>query len=358
MKLAIKTGTALTLGAALSALLAAGPSFAAPFVYIPNGSGGQIEVVDVATGTVIDRFGGLEAVHGLAGTPDGKYLIAGSYSERAAGGAMPPKPKSVSQKDHEIHHAKKPAGQQMADQVSTVSVLDRKTGEILRAIDVPGAVHHVSVSADGRFAGVTHPATDSVSVIDLNSYQVVATIKTGSLPNYMQFSPDGAMLYVSNAGDNNIAVIGTRHWKVMKTIATGEAPEHMVLSPDGKTLYVNNNDEGSVGVIDLAEGRMTRRFGIGERLHGIDLADGGSALLVAERDGDSVARVNLLTGQVVKRAMGPEPYHMTAIPGTGLAFVSSSDAPVMRIIGQGDLAERARISLGDIGHQMVVAGRR
>lgn len=358
MKTAMKTTSRLALGAAIAALIAAGPALSAPFVYIPNGSGGQIEVIDAATGTVVDRFGGLEAVHGLAGTPDGKYLIAGSYSERDAGEGAPAKPKSVSAEDHNAHHAKKPAGQQMTGQVSTVSVLDRKTGEVLRAIDVPGAVHHVSVSADGRFAGMTHPNTDSVSVIDLNSFELVATVKTGSLPNYMLFSPDGGSLYVSNAGDNTIAVIGTKHWKVMKTIATGEAPEHMVMSRDGKMLYVNNNDEGSVGMIDLAKGQMTGRVTIGERLHGIDLSEDGKALLVAERDGDNVARVDLMTGMMRKRAMGPEPYHLTTIPDTGLAFVSSSDDPVMRIIDQRSMMEKARVELGDIGHQMVVMGMR
>ncbi len=329
----------------------------APFVYIPVGNGGQIQVVDVATGKIVDTYTGLEAVHGLAGTPDGKFLIAGSYSERERGADAPPKPEGMSEADHEVHHAPKADGAaEMNDNiVSTLTVLRQDTGEIVRAIDVPGAVHHVTVSPDGRFAAVTQPAYDAVSVVDLGTYEVVATINTGAMPNYMIFGKDSDVLYVSNAADNNIAVIGTLHWMVQNTIATGETPEHMVLSKDGQTLFVNNNDDGTVGAIDLATGEMTNTYPIGERLHGVDINEDGSALLVAERDGDMVARVDLATGAVTKQEMGPAPYHLTTVPGTGLAFVSSSDEYVMKIISQDDLSLISKIEIGEIGHQMVVS---
>ncbi len=342
----------LTLASALAALLATS-ALAAPMVYIPVGSAGKIEVVDAATGTIITEYTGLEAVHGLAGTPDGQFLIAGSYAEREPGMAAP-KPEGVSAEDHAAHHMASdpnaPAGPAM---VSTVSILRADTGELVRTVDVPGAVHHVTTSPDGRFAAVTQPGDDAVSVIDLQTYEVT-TVQTGSLPNYMVFSPDSSTLYVSNAGDDNIAVIGTRHWMVQNRLATGAAPEHMVISPDGAMLYVNNNDDGSVSAIALATGALVDTYRIGERLHGLDLVEDGSALLVAERDGDNVARVDLGTGAVSKQAMGPSPYHMTTISGTGLAYVSSSDEAVMNIIRQDDLSKVGQIAIGDVGHQMVV----
>jgi DNA-binding beta-propeller fold protein YncE len=346
--------------AILAALLSSTSALAAPFVYIPVGGAGQIEVVDVASGKIVDTYKGLEAVHGLAGTPDGKFLIAGSYTERDRGMAAPAKPKGMSAEDHAAHHAPKADGAAKAntDQISTVSVLRQDTGEIVRAIDVPGAVHHVTVSPDGRFAAVTQPGNDTITAIDLNSYKIIATVNTGALPNYMAFSPDSGLLYVSNAGDNNIAVISTIHWMVKTTLAAGESPEHMVLSKDGKTLFVNNNDDGTVSEIDLASGKTANVFPIGERLHGLDITDDGKALLVAERDGDSVARVDLASGTISKQDMAPAPYHMTSVPGTGLAFVSSSAEPVMRVINQSDLSLVRKIDIPAVGHQMVVSQSR
>ena len=343
----------LTLASALAALLATS-ALAAPMVYIPVGSAGKIEVVDGATGTIVTEYTGLEAVHGLAGTPDGRFLIAGSYAERAPGEQAADKPEGVSAEDHAAHHAaSEPSEAEGPVAISTVSILRADTGELVRAVDVPGAVHHVSTSPDGRFAAVTQPGDDAVSVIDLQSYEVT-TIKTGSLPNYMVFSPDSSLLYVSNAGDDNIAVIGTTHWMVQSRLATGATPEHMVLSPDGAMLYVNNNDDGTVSAIALATGAMVDTYPIGERLHGLDLVEDSSALLVAERDGDNVARIDLAAGTVSKLAMGPSPYHLTTITGTGLAYVSSSDDAVMKIIRQDDLSMVGEIAIGDVGHQMVV----
>ncbi len=343
----------LTLAGALATFLATS-ALAQPMVYIPVGNAGKIQVVDAATGEITNEFTGLEAVHGLAATPDGQFLIAGSFSEREPGAEAVPKPEAMSAEDHAVHHAasEENAGDGPA-MVSPVSILRADSGELVRTVDVPGAVHHATVSPDGRFAALTQPAYGAVSVIDLQTYEV-NTIKTGSLPNYMAFGPDSATLYVSNAGDNNIAVISTQHWMVQKTITTGAAPEHMVLSPDGAMLYVNNNDDGTVSAIALATGAVVDTYPIGERLHGLDLSEDGSALLVAERDGDNVAMVDLASGEVSKQAMGPSPYHLTTIPGTGLAYVSSSDEAVMKIIRQDDLSLVSQFEIDDVGHQMTV----
>ncbi len=342
----------LSLATALATMLATS-ALAAPTVYIPVGSAGKIEVVDAASGRILAEYTGLEAVHGLAGTPDGQYLIAGSYAERTPG-TPPARPDGVSAEDHAAHHmAATPAEAAGPAMVSTVSILRADTGELVRTVDVPGAVHHVATSPDGRFAALTQPGDDAVSVIDLQSY-AVTTIKTGALPNYMVFSPDSSALYVSNAGDDTIAVIGTTHWMVQNRLPTGTSPEHMVISPDGGMLYVNNNDDGTVSALSLADGSISATYPIGERLHGLDLTEDGRALLVAERDGDNVARIDLASGAVAKEAMGPSPYHLTTIPGTGLAYVSSSDEAVMKIINQADLSQTGQIAIGDIGHQMVV----
>jgi len=299
-------------------------------------------------------------VHGLAATPDGKFLVAGSFAEREPGTKAPEKPADVSAEDHAVHHPENGATAATPDDnmISTVTILRQDTGEIVRAIDVPGAVHHVTVSPDGRFAVVTQPGNDAITAIDLQSYAVVATVNTGSLPNYMIFGSDSGTLYVSNAGDNNIAVINTATWVVDGTIPVGDSPEHMVLSANGKTLFVNNNGDGSVGAVDLASGQMSTSYDIGQRLHGLDISDDGTALLVAERDGDRLVRVDLSTGQVTARDMPPEPYHVTSVPGTGLAFVSSSDEAVMRVVNQNDLSLVSKFNITDIGHQMVVVQNR
>lgn len=328
---------------------------AEPLAYIPIGEEGRIEVIDTATDRVIKTIDGLKAVHGLAGTPDGVLLIAGSYDERDSG-AAPAKPEGMTQSDHEKHHqAAKTPSVNTTSTLSTVTVLDRKTGQVVSAIDVPGAVHHVAVSPDGRTAVVTHPGEDTITAIDLSSFKVITTIVTGALPNYAVFSQDGAWIFVSNSGDNTISFIKAADWKIDASLSVGASPEHLVVAPDGNTLYVNAVDDGNVSEIDIASQRIIRTFSIGQSLHGVDLADDGSALIVAIVGADAVARIDLLTGRVSKVAQPPSPYHLMSVAGTDKVYVSSSEQPRIRVLNQRDLSLISEIEIGGVGHQMVVA---
>lgn len=235
--------------------LAAAPAVHAeqgPLVYIPTGEDAEVLIIDAGTHQTVGRVSGLPAAHGLAVTPDGSRLIVGSYDERPCCEALPEKPAEVSAADHAAHHAPKPADESQSA-LSTVSIVDTAARSIVRRIDVPGAVHHVAVSPDGKVAVVTHPNANAVSVIDLEAMTVAKTLPTGTMPNYAVFSPDGQALYVSNSGDGNVVVIDTARWAVSARLEVGRSPEHLALSPDGARLYVSNVGDGTVSVIDTAE---------------------------------------------------------------------------------------------------------
>lgn len=334
-------------------LMIAGPVLAAERVYIPLGSENKIVTIDPATDTVIGAIQGVSAVHGLAATPNGRFLIAGSYDERPVG-AAPAKPAGVSEEDHAAHHraSTKPAAQSNSV-VSTVSIIGLPSGDIVRRIDVPGAVHHVAVSPDGRFAVVTHPNGDSISAINLGSYSVVATVKTGSVPNYATFSKDSNRLYVSNAGDDTVAVIDTQGWKVNGRLPVGKSPEHLVLTPDGATLFVNNVDDGTVSAVSLRSGNMTKTFSVGAGLHGIDLSDDGGTLFVASVDDRKVVAMDAHGGILRSLRTDALPYHVAAVRKLGKVYVSSVDEPKIWILKQSDLSMTGEIQTGGKGHQMV-----
>jgi len=290
----------------------------------------------------------------LAATPDGRYLVAGSYDDRAPGSAIA-KPKDMSEDEHAAHH-KAPANKKGSDEatVSTVSVIKSSDKSIVRAIEVPGAVHHVSISPDGRYAVVTRPNEDAISVIDLESYQVVANPNTGSLPNYTAFSPDSTRLYVSNAADNTIAMIEVGHWASRTLIAVGKSPEHVVLSGDGKTLYANNVEDGTVSVVDTNSLVTTKVIPIGSTVHGIDISDDGTRLFVASLGDDKMVQIDLATGAKKDLELNPEPYHLAAISGSGKLYISSADKPKIWVVDQKTLGVLGEITIGGKGHQMVI----
>ena len=347
----ILTGALLTTA---NAVFADGP------VYVPLGSEDAAAIIDTARDSVIGRIGGLPAAHGLAMTPDGKYLVAGSYAVRGPGAAAPAKPAGVSDDEHAAHHAppankateaKAPAKAEKKG-VSTVSVVRIADKQVIRRIDVPGAVHHVAISPDGRFAVVTHPDDDGISAIDLGTYRVAATIKTGSVPNYAAFGRDGDTLYVSNAGAATVSVVDVGRWAVKAQIAVGDAPEHVVLSPDGSTLYVNNVNDGTVSVVSLGQGKAVKTILVGSALHGLDVSEDGRTLFITSMGDDKVAAVTLATGEQRTVILAPAPYHLAVIRGTGKLYVSSADKPKAWVVDQRDLRVLGEIAIGGKGHQL------
>jgi DNA-binding beta-propeller fold protein YncE len=339
--------------AAAVALIAAGSAYAGSgaTVYVPMGGDGYIQVIDTSDNTISRRIEGTPAAHGLAITPDGSRLVVGSYDERKPGAVAMAKPAGVSAADHAAHHKPK-AGMSADAVVSTVSVVAAANGEVLRQIDVPGAVHHVAVSPDGGFAVVTQPGENAITAIDLSSYAVVATLKVGELPNYAVFSPDSSQLFVSAAADDAISVVDTESWQLSGSIKVGSSPEHLVIAKDGASLYVNNVDDGTVSVVDLAAGAVSASYALGETLHGIDLSDDGSTLFVAVRGENKVVAVNLADGTQRSVDLSPAPYHLFTILGTGQIYVSSGESPELWVLDAESLKLVDTVRIGGKGHQM------
>jgi len=327
-------------------------------MYVPLGGEGKIVVIDAAQDKIVNTINGLAAVHGLAATPDGRFLVAGSFEEREAGSAVPDKPSGVTEEEHAAHHGGAPDGAEKAGAVvSTVSVVRTSDGSVVRRIDVPGVVHHVAVSPNGRFAVVTHPNEGGISVIDLASYEVVATIATGPSPNYAAFNRDGGQVYVSNAGNGTVSAVDTGRWIIRWNVVVGTSPEHLVLSKDGATLYINNVEDGTVSVIAVGEQKVVQTIPIGTTLHGIDLSDDGRTLFVADLGEDRLVSIDLATGATRSVSLAPAPYHLAVVRGSGKLYVSSADDPKIWVVDRNSLAVHGEIPIGGKGHQMVLLDR-
>lgn len=324
-------------------------------VYIPEGSANSILVVRADTGKTLRRIDGVEAVHGLSGAPGVPYLVAGSYSEapREEIAAMA-QPKGVSADEHAAHHAPAAKSTGPSDAgISIVTILDAATGDVLRRVEVPGAVHHTAVSPDGKFAVATHPAGDGISMIDLTTFGVTAYVATGATPNYAVFGSDPNLVYVSNTGNGTISEVDLARGIVRRNLIAGEAPEHMAIVAEIGRLYAADADAGKVLEVSLSDGEMLRSFDIGGEIHGLSLSDDGTTMFVAGRGEDKLVAVDLASGDTHETALAPEPYHLTVIPGTGTLFVSSRAEPKVWIIDAATLEQRGVIPIEGEGHQMV-----
>ena len=331
---------------------------AAPTVYIPLGSANGIAVIDAESGTATASIPDVMNPHGLAITPDLKYLVAGAYTESKRGEAeSPAKPPGVSETEHQQHHQATDAENRGSVGMSHVSLIDTATRAVIERIEVTGAVHHTAVTPGGHFAISTHPTTGVISVIDLQSRKVVNTIPTGPLPNYAVVTRDSKRIYVSNAGNNTVSEIDTERWIVIRNMQTGVAPEHLVISPDENTLYVNNIGDGTVSVIALDAEKTLKTYAVGNTPHGIDLSENGQTLFVSSKDDNQLLAIDLGSEEIRRLSLDPAPYHVTAVRGTGKLYVSSRSAAKLWVVDQETLELLDEITIDGIGHQMVVSAR-
>lgn len=334
--------------------------FAGTEVYVPLGSANAIAVVDAESDRIIAEIPGINASHGLAVSMDGKFLLAGSLMERTKG-AQPPKPETMSEEDHAAHHSnEKQVGTEKSNKAETVGtayLVDAKARRLLRQIDVAGAVHHVAVTPDGRFAVLTHPGRGSVSVVDIQGQQVYKEIPTGPTPNYAVSKRDGTRIYVSNAGNGSLSEIDTSSWTVLRNIPAGKTPEHIVLSPDERYIYAVNPAGGTVSRVNLERGEVTASFAVGEDPHGVDLSDDGRFLYASSKKDNRVVVYNLASGLERSIPLAPAPYHIAAIRGYGKLYVSSRKSPKIWVLDQQTLAVRGEIPIRGEGHEMGMVNR-
>jgi len=321
--------------------------------YVPLGSADSIAVIDTDSYQISGQAQEVVNSHGADLTPDGRFLVAGSLTPRESG-KTPSKPAGVSADEHAAHHGGGGDTTASSSTQGTLYLIDTASKEIVRQFDVPGPVHHVLVTADGRYAVSTHPMGSGISVVSLESGELVANLATGPAPNYMVESPQDRSLYVSNSGNGTISEIDPENWFVRKNMRLDGSPEHMVLDSDRGRLYVNDAAGGQAVALDLESGDVVAEYPVGTKPHGIDLsADRGTLYAISQGD-DRLVAVNLADGAIRERELAPAPYHLAINPADEKLLVSSREQPQLWVVDQRTLDILETVPLAGIGHQIAI----
>ncbi len=326
-----------------------------PVMYVPTGDTDDLVIIDLDLDKVIGRIDDLENAHGLAVSPNGEYLVAGSMRPVDDAEAREiSKPAAMSEDEHAAHHA----GGDDAGAIkspSYLSIIQPGQGRVMRRVAVPALTHHTAISPDGKHAIAVHSGAGGISVVDLNRMDVVKTIQTGKWPNYAVFSSDGKSLYVSNAGPGSVSEIDAHDWSIRRELTVGEKPEHMVLSPDGETLFVANVDDGTAVSVDLTSGAQTSRFNIGAKPHGIDVSKDGRWLFVSSKSDQTLTRIDLTDNSVSRIGLQPSPYHVAYVAEVNKLYVSSRKAAKIWVLDPASMKVVTEIDIGrGVAHQMVL----
>lgn len=341
------TGFAITTLIGLSPIAAADSTRA----FVPMGTADSVGVMDLKSHQVMPSITGTINTHGSALTPDGRYLVVGSLTAHDSGEPVK-RPEGVTEDEHAAHHGGNAAAAAEDANNGQIYVVDTATNKITRTLEVPGPVHHVLVTPDGRYAVSTHPMGGVISVVDLESGQLVETVATGPAPNYVVATDDGQSLLVSNTGNGTVSEVDTRHWFVKRNLRVGGAPEHMVLAPESGQLFVNDGASGQVVVLGLTKGDLMARYDVGAEPHGIGLSADGQILYATSKGDNLVVRIELASGTRHSVPLAPAPYHLAVSPVDGSLLITSRVEARLWMLDPRSLKIIDNVSLDGIGHQI------
>ena len=289
--------------------LAAAPATAADkgLAYVTNQKG-NVTVIDLDTlATVSEIDPGAEGPRGIGVTADGKLLVTANGDD------------------------------------GDISVMDRKTGKLLKRIPIGENPEFVRVRGDMAFVsfepaskGGPPPKPGSaeakalekereeeneepakIAVVDLKQGKVLREITGGMETEGIEFSADGKNILITNEADENISVHEIATGEMVTKISTreyGNRPRGIKISPDGKT-YAATLEYGNKLVLLDSRFKVTKVIPTGEVPYGLAFDRKGERLYVALSKGKALQIFDTSTWKPVQSVpTGDRCWHFTFTP--------------------------------------------
>jgi DNA-binding beta-propeller fold protein YncE len=225
-----------------------------------------VQVMDRATGEIVQTLDQKAAFIGLTFSPDGKTLFASGGNEDL------------------VYVYRWEDGRAVPDGVIVV-----RTKKLPKdpAVGYPAGL---ACSPDGRYLYVAENLGDAVSVFDLKTRLLVRRMLTDRYPYGVVATREA--VYVSCWGDDVVDVFRGRR---RSRIVVGRHPSTMLLH--GKRLYVVSASTDTIAVVDMAAGKVVNKLTDsppagpreGSTPNALIMSSDGRRLFVAEADNNAVA---------------------------------------------------------------------
>jgi len=137
---------------------------------------------------------------------------------------------------------------------NTVTVIDKKTGQVASLIATGRGPESVAFDQKTRLAYVSLADEDAVEVIDVVEGDPIDRIKLmlGDGPRELALTPDGKSLLTVNATSRTLGIIDPASLFERSRISLGDGPRGLLVSRNGGRCYVFNRLSNTMSVIDIA----------------------------------------------------------------------------------------------------------
>jgi DNA-binding beta-propeller fold protein YncE len=184
---AIPTGAA---GSHMVGLIANGTR-----AFTSNIGGGSVSELDVAGKSTVRTIAVAPRVEGIAVTPDGSAVWAGSNTN------------------------------------GTVSIIDTKTGTIVETLTGFKLPYRLAMSHDGKTAIICDPEGDAIHVADVTQRKVLWKLEGLGSPRGVNIAPDGKTAFVTLAADETMGVVDLEARKLTRRVKVEKSPDGVWYGP-------------------------------------------------------------------------------------------------------------------------------
>jgi len=200
--------------------------------FVVNANSDSISMIDTARGTVVRTIdvGGQPGMLAVDGRTGHAFVLTSSHTTGPA----------------------------------SVDMLDSHTGLLLRTTPVGQAAGYgasaLTIDEQRGRVIVTDGYESRVSVLDARTGVVLRAFTAGLDPSGVTIDPRSGQAYVADSSENKVLVLDVAHGRVLRVLPVAGSPSAMGLDASATHLYVTGHDlttsAGSMAALDVRSGRV------------------------------------------------------------------------------------------------------
>ena len=180
----------------------------------------------------------------------------------------------------------------------SISIIDTTTNSVSATIfgapQISQAAVSPSMSSVGSQLFTSNISGGQLTVLSQDPARASSPavfIPVGNGASVPAVSGDGAFVYVANAGDDSVSAVSADGSAKTFTIPVGDNPGDPQMNATGTTAYVPNASSSTISAISTAKNAVSATYEVGSGPMGISVTPDGSTLVVANRMSGSVSIV-------------------------------------------------------------------
>lgn len=139
-----------------------------------------------------------------------------------------------------------------------------RVGQYPRAVAVDVHTHRAFVTSIGAVDPSTNPiGAGTISVLDTRSGRLLRTVPAGTNPGAVAVDERTNRAFVTNLASGSVSILDARSGRVLRTAAVGEFPLAVAVDDQTGRVFVANRNSDSVSILDATSGHVVQTVAVG-----------------------------------------------------------------------------------------------